>query len=124
MNLLQESRSPGYHIRRYCTSKIVIGEQYFQRSLLLAPDHLDGQWGPNHSDALTLEHLQQIQSLNPELMILGTGTQRALFANAEQQRWLQQFPGLEIMDTGSACRTYNLLHGEGRRVVAGLIVET
>jgi uncharacterized protein len=123
MNLLQESRSPGYHIRRYSNNEIVIGDTHIQRSLLLAPDHLDERWGPDHPDSLTLEQLQQMQRLSPELLILGTGPQRALFNRPEQQRWLHQFPGLEIMDTGSACRTYNLLHGEGRRVVAGLILQ-
>lgn len=124
MNLLQESHSPGHHIRRYSATEIVIGEAHFGRSLLLAPDQLDAAWGPNLIEALTLQHLQQIQALEPELILLGTGSQRALFTSPEQQRWLHRFPGMEVMDTGSACRTYNLLQSEGRRVIAGLILES
>jgi|SaaInlV_100m_DNA_6_1039743.scaffolds.fasta_scaffold02387_3 uncharacterized protein len=124
MNLLQESHGEGYQIRRYSPTEILIGERPLQRSLLLAPDQIDAEWGPNHADALTRDHIEQIIALSPELVLLGTGSRRAIFSTPEQQRWLQLFPGMEIMDTGAACRTYNLLLSEGRRVVAGLIIET
>ena len=124
MNLLQATYGEGHNIRRYTATEIQIGEEIFQHSLLLAPDQIGASWGPTHPNQLTESHFEQIAVLEPELVLLGTGEKRALFTNPEQQRWLQRFPGMEIMDTGSACRTYNLLLSEGRRVVAGLIIQT
>lgn len=124
MNLLQASYGAGHNIRRCSENEIQIGEQIFQRSLLLAPDQIVPDWGPSNPEQLTGAHFEQIKALSPELILLGTGRHRALFSAPHQQQWLQRFPGMEIMDTTSACRTYNLLLSEGRRVIAGLILET
>jgi uncharacterized protein len=123
MNLLQEFQTEGYSIRSYREGELQVGETRYSRSLLLAPDQLDPAWGPDHPQALQRSHFEQILALQPEIVLLGSGTHRFLFTTPEQQRWLQLFPGMEIMETGAACRTYNLLRGEGRRVVAGLIIQ-
>ncbi len=123
MNLLQEHRNPGNHIRNGNATEIMIGNTRYTRSLLLTPDSIDEQWGPDHVDALATTDIEQILAAAPELVLLGTGRQRAIFRSPQQQQWLQMFPGMEVMDTASACRTYNLLQSEGRRVVAGLILD-
>lgn len=123
MNLLQESMPEGYAIRRFETDTITIGEKQFHRSLLLAPDQIDAGWGPNDPALLERSHLEQITALSPEIVIIGSGKKRVHWHSPEQQKWLQLFPGVEIMTTDAACRTYNLLLSEGRRVVAGLILE-
>ncbi len=114
----------GYAIRRYEADGITIGEQRFERSLLLAPDQIDTTWGPDAPTQLKRAHLEQIIALSPEIVIIGSGKNRVNWHTSEQQQWLQLFPGMEIMTTDAACRTYNLLLSQGRRVVAGLILET
>lgn len=114
----------GYAIRRYEAGTITIGEKPFHRSLLLAPDQIDTAWGPDDPARLKRDHLQQIIALSPEIVIIGSGKERVHWHTPEQQKWLQLFPGLEVMATDAACRTYNLLLSEGRRVVAGLILES
>ncbi|HIJ23240.1 MAG: hypothetical protein HON68_10065 [Gammaproteobacteria bacterium] len=123
MNLLQATYEDGHSIRRYSTTTIQIAEKVYQRSLLLAPDSINPGWGPDNPNRLNSAHLDMIAQLSPEVILLGTGLRRVLFTTPEQQHWLQRFPGMEIMETGAACRTYNLLLSEGRRVVAGLILE-
>ncbi len=123
MNQLQATYGEGHNIRRCSTTEIQIGETVFQHSILLAPDQIITEWNPASVDQLTDPHFEQITTLSPELVLLGTGQKRALFNTPQQQQWLQRFPGMEVMDTASACRTYNLLLAEGRRVVAGLILE-
>ena len=74
--------------------------------------------------ALTAEHLAQLAELPAEVLLLGSG-QRNRFVPAPWLRPLVlQNRGLETMDTAAACRTYNILAGEGRNVVAALILET
>ncbi len=80
-------------------------------------------WDCRRFDELRPEHFAQLASLGAELVIFGSG-KRIRFP---QPAWLQplmaQRTGLETMDTPAACRTYNILAGEGRHVLAALLVE-
>ena len=74
--------------------------------------------------ALTAEHLAQLAELPAEVLLLGSG-QRNRFVPAPWLRPLVlQNRGLETMDTAAACRTYNILAGEGRRVAVALLLES
>lgn len=72
---------------------------------------------------LTAAHFAQLAETDAELVIFGSG-KRLRFPQAA---WLQPLMakrvGLETMDTGAACRTYNILAGEGRNVVVALLLE-
>lgn len=80
-------------------------------------------WACSSFDALTAAHFAQLAELDAELVIFGSG-KRIRFPQAA---WLQPLMakrmGLETMDTGAACRTYNILAGEGRHVVVALLLE-
>lgn len=71
---------------------------------------------PAHIDDLLTDPL-------PELVLIGTGARQHLLAPALLRALIVRSIGWEVMDTAAACRTYNILAGEGRRVVAALIVE-
>ncbi len=122
MNLLQPSRGEGFQVDRYDTTTITIGARRFNRSLLLAPDRIDPDWGPDHPDRLTASQLESLLPLQPEVVLVGTGNERLALTTPTLLRVLTTLPGYEVMSTAAACRTYNLLLAEGRRVVAGLIV--
>jgi len=66
--------------------------------------------------------MEQIMSLDPEIVILGTGRELHFPAESITRPLAENNIGLEIMDTGAACRSYNFLVGEGRRVVAALLM--
>lgn len=92
-----------------------------QGSLIISPRHLIHDWPPMDIDGLLEEHLDALVELQPELILLGTGTQLQ-FPGAEILAPLHNRQiGVEVMDTAAACRTYNILMAEGRFVVAGLI---
>ena len=64
----------------------------------------------------------RIMALDPEVLLLGTGTQHAFPPAQFSARFLSRGVGFEAMNTGAACRTYNVLVGEQRRVVAMLLI--
>ena len=91
-------------------------------SLVVSADRLITDWPVGNVQAIGADHLAAIVELSPEIVLLGTG---ATFAFPEPRLLAplhQARIGVEVMDTAAACRTYNILLGEGRNVVAALIV--
>lgn len=81
-------------------------------------------WSPSNFDELTPSHFEQILDLpeRPELLIFGTGPKLRFVRPVALQALMSQRIGVETMDTAAACRTYNILVGEGRRVAAALFI--
>lgn len=80
-------------------------------------------WNCTSFDQLTAEHFALLASLKPELVIFGSGTRLQFPPPLFLQGLMAQRIGLETMDTLAACRTYNILAGEGRHVIAALLIE-
>lgn len=111
-------------IRRYEDGKITINDRTFQSSLIVTPEDIVDDWGPETVDELTAEDLMSVAQLDVELVILGTGV-RQVFPNAGVLAPLMTASlGFEVMDSGAAARTYNVLAAEGRRVAAAILVQT
>ena len=81
-----------------------------------------GHLGHLHHE-LTDAHFTPLAELRPELVLFGSGAALRFPRPAWVRRLIEAGIGVETMDTGAACRTYNILAGEGRRVVAALLVE-
>lgn len=118
--------SPGNRIHSYTAGEIKVisadnaALQTITVSLILTPSFLMQDWiGPD--ETLTQVHLQQILATGPELIILGTGPKIAFPDPALLAHCHQAGVGLEVMDTGAACRTYNVLSAEGRKVCAAFM---
>jgi uncharacterized protein len=79
-------------------------------------------WEIEAFDALTTAHFQQVAALGPELVIFGSGPRIRFPAAALLRPLIERGIGLETMDTGAACRTYNVLAGEGRSVVLAALL--
>jgi uncharacterized protein len=92
------------------------------RSFIIAPKQLKEDWPPQSIADLTVEHLQTVIDLKPELVILGTGRNLEFPHPSITEPLFTKGIGVEVMDTAAACRTYNVLMHEGREVVAALIV--
>ena len=121
MKFAEEDPTEGYFITAYDETSIQINGKNFDSSLIIAPDALDFNWAPTSINDLQSAHFSKIIELKPELVLLGSG-QKLTFPAVELYAELIQLGiGVDVMDTGAACRTYNILMSEGRRVIAGLI---
>lgn len=91
---------------------------------LFAPQQAPQPWGVESIHALQAAHIQTLLGEPlPELVLIGTGTRQHLLPPSLMRQLIAQRIGWEVMDTAAACRTYNILAGEGRRVLAALIIE-
>ena len=90
-------------------------------NLVVLPDRLIPNWTQASFATLKVTDFELLASLDAEIILLGTGNQLR-FPQPELLRPLiQAQKGLEVMDIQAACRTYNVLVSEGRKVAAGLI---
>lgn len=80
-------------------------------------------WDCPRFEQLTAEHFELLAKLQPELVIFGSGTRLRFPPPALLRTLMTQRIGFETMDTLAACRTYNILAGEGRNVIAALLIE-
>jgi uncharacterized protein len=109
-------------IRSYETSGIRIGERCLRSSILVSAGELVEGWPPSSVAALTPEHFAAAFAWQPEIILLGTGLRQLFPAREIHAAILSRGIGFEVMDTGAACRTYNVLVSEQRRVAAGLLL--
>ena len=80
-------------------------------------------WLCRRFEDLTAAHFERLAETRPELVIFGSGTRLRFPPPAFLRSLMAGRIGLETMDTPAACRTYNILAGEGRNVVAALLLE-
>jgi uncharacterized protein len=99
-----------------------IGDEEYRQSLVVTPDAVAPGWAPAGFAALTESDFARLLQHRPELVLLGTGAAQR-FPHPRLLRVLAEARvGVEVMDTRAACRTFNILIAEDRRVVAALIV--
>jgi uncharacterized protein len=121
MKFTLETGSGQNLINAYREGQVTINQRVFTRSLIVTPDRIV-EWRPRHFDELAAEHFDAIAELRPEVVVLGTGARLRWPAPEHLRSLVAARIGLDPMDTGAACRTYNILMGEGRRVVAALLM--
>lgn len=121
MKIHLESGTGRNFIRRYAPGSITVNDQAYRRSLIVAPEHVC-DWPPEDFGALAAPHFETIAAMQPEVVILGTGAKLRFPAPALTRALVEANIGLEVMDTGAACRTYNILMSDGRKVVAALLM--
>src|SRR5258706_1806573 len=107
-------------IRGYSAAEIRIGEHSVQRSCIVTADRLITDWEPESFAELTPAHLEAILALTPEVVLLGTGATPRFAPQAVRAALAQRGVGLEAMQLGAACRTFNVLVQEERRGGPGL----
>lgn len=119
MNFAEDSTSP-LSIRSCDADGIVIDDRRIAESVMITPDRVES-WPVADIGSLTDEQLDSLCAQAPEIVILGSGrTQRfppARIVASLQNRGI----GVEVMANDAACRTFNVLLSEQRRVVLGLV---
>ena len=113
----------GANIVTACTAtEIRVGDTVIRSSAILSADRLVLDWPPRRVETLAAADLQAVLALKPDIILLGTG-ERQVFPPREVLAVVQKTGvALEVMDTRAACRTYNVLVQEGRRVAAAVLV--
>lgn len=123
MKFILDRTGAAHVVRAYATGRIRIGDRDISTSVIVSPGELIEPWRPRQLADLEAADLEPVVALAPEVLLIGTGARQvfpapAIFAALHSRRI-----GFEVMDTGAACRTYNLLVAEDRRVAAALLIE-
>jgi uncharacterized protein len=111
-------------VTAYDERGVEINAQYFSYSLILMPETAARAWPVANFDALTEADFEQILLDAPDVVILGTGNRQRFVHPRLSAKLTMNRIGVECMDNKAACRTYNILMGEGRKVTLALIIET
>lgn len=109
-------------ITGYGPDWVRVGERTFRQSLIVTPVEIISDWPPQSFAALTAAHFDCIAALKPEIVLLGAGGRQRFPAPALLRALLAAGVGVEAMTTAAACRTYNVIMLEGRRVAAALLL--
>ena len=123
MHLNLERPDYEFFLRSASGSSALVNERRLERSFVIAPDALVEDWPVRDAASLAVGDLETILGLSPELVVLGTGVRQAFPSAEVMAACLSRGIGLESMANDSAARTYHVLAGEGRRVVAGFIID-
>ena len=109
-------------VTAYGPGFIEINKVRHDSAILLTPERVE-PWDVLSFEALSEADFERLRSFNPEVVLLGTGA-RQRFPHPRLARALTDARiGLEVMSTAAACRTYNILMAENRKVAAALIPE-
>jgi uncharacterized protein len=107
-------------IRSLEKGRIRIGETWHEQHLIIARDQVIAPWQVEDPAAITTATLEQALELQPEILLIGTGSRYVMCDVLLIAELARRGIGAEIMDTAAACRTYNVLVHEQRSVVAAL----
>jgi len=137
--------NPGLNVRAYAPGQITVavphglredtgqadpaeasanvhGLETVTTSLILTPSQMLTDWPPEHFEEVGPDHFDEVLALEPEVVIFGSGQRLRFPPAAVGARLNARGIGIEVMDTAAACRTFNILMGEGRQVVAALLM--
>jgi uncharacterized protein len=123
MKIERESAEGRNAFTGYGEGWVEVSGRRHARSVVVAADRLAEGWAAGGIDALTEAETGALLDWKPEIVLIGSGAAFRFPDPAALAPLYRAGVGVEVMDSRAACRTYNILLGEGRRVVAALIVE-
>ncbi len=118
MRFTEDSSSGINVIRAYGGGEIKVNEQIYRRPVIVSVSVIVPGPEVGGADELAEAHAAAVLALEPDLVLLGTGARQSFPAAKFGTQFYARGIGLEVMDTGAACRTFNVLVAEQRRVVA------
>ena len=117
MKLHAAAPSAANAITGYGDGYVLVNGQRHESSLIITPDQVMA-WDVSAFTDLTAQHFEKLKSIKPEIILLGTGPKQRF----PHPSLTASLTGLEVMDVKAACRTYNILVAEGRKVAAALLL--
>ena len=110
-------------ITRYDAHHVQVGETRYESPLVVMPERIDADWHTGGFDSLDEAAFARLAGLGCEILILGTGMRQRFPQPRLMRALVEAGIGLEVMDLGSACRTYNILVAEHRNVAAARVFD-
>ncbi len=123
MQLILDSDDANYQIKAYEPGIITINDNKINHSIILTANTLISPWQPQSLSELQSKHLEAIFALQQDIVILGVGDKWQAVNPEILAAFYQRNIGIEYMDTAAACRTFNVLTSENRRVAAALLIK-
>ena len=123
MKLHSSSTEKYQTVTGYDRAGVEINAQRFDYSVLVMPEVAPRPWPVTRFEDLKAEHFEAIAADKPDVVILGTGERQRFVHPRLVTSLSSQRIGVESMDSHAACRTYNILMGEGRKVTLALIID-
>lgn len=122
MKLHLDRAAGRYQFTGYGDGYVAVNGTRYERSLVVLPSRIVTDWAATTFDALESSHLDALTAFGVDVVLLGTGASLR-FPRPELMRPLVAARvALEVMDVPAACRTYNILMAEERRVAAALLL--
>ena len=116
-----QDATAGHTILAYHEGEIVINDRSIRHSVIVTPDTIQ-PWGPRSLDELEQSHFAEFKAWHPEVVLVGTGRQLRFPPPHYSIDLLALGIGVEIMANDAACRTFNILLGEDRKVLLALLL--
>jgi uncharacterized protein len=113
-------------VTAYGDGWIAVNGERHSSSIVLGANGLVSAWDVKRLEDLTEAHFRQLleeQGPAPELVVFGSGARLRFVAPCLLRPLIDRGIGVETMDSAAACRTFNILAGEGRKVVAAILIE-
>ena len=109
-------------VRKADALSVTVADRAFTQSLILTRRKVIGDWAVTDVAGLTPGHIESILALEPDVVLLGTGAHQRFPSQEVLAAFLRRGVGVEVMDNSAAARTWDILAGEGRNVVAAFIL--
>lgn len=122
MKLHATTTQPYQTVTGYEDDWVEINAVRFSHSLIVLPESAPVIWPVTAFEALSARDFDALEAFAPDLVILGTGLRQRFISPGLIQRLLSKRIGVECMDNPAACRTYNILMAEGRKVALALLL--
>jgi len=119
---LQLDSQEGMAITGYGEGWFAVNERRYAASIVVMPGRLPQDWGGGFA-ALSVSDFEMLRALAPDVVLIGTGARQRFPDPRLLSPLIEARIGFEIMDSPAACRTYNILMAEGRRVAAALLLD-
>lgn len=123
MKLTVDAPGAPNFVRAYTPDGFRIGARECRGSVIVGATSLIENWPPLDLAGLTIKDLEPALALAPEVLLIGCGARQSLPSPDLLAGLYRSRVGFEIMTTGAACRTYNVMLAEGRAVVAALLAD-
>jgi uncharacterized protein len=124
MKLHLHTSEQQYQINGVDSDAVIINRQRYAQPVIVSEQALSTGWFQGAWQTLDAQRLAAILDFNPEVVLLGTGDKQRFIHPRHTQAFLSANIAVECMTTAAACRTFNILTAEGRKVVAALLLES
>ena len=123
MKFQAEDNQAAYTVSAHGPGFVEINRVRYAGGVCVGSDTPPEPWGEAGFESLTEQDFSRLAEIRPEIVIVGTGNSQRFAHPSLMRALIQHGIGFEVMSTAAACRTYNILVGEGRRAVAALLVD-